>query len=171
MSTPPPILIAGAGPTALVLALSLLKQGVRPRIVDKSSAPGQTSRAVVVQARTLEFYRQLDAGLADDAVAGGIVMDHLDLRRASGHVARVPLGEFGKGLSPYPFVLSFPQDDHERLLIDHLARAGVTVERNTELTALSDQGDHYRTTLTTPAGTENFDAAYVCGCDGARSFV
>ena len=56
------VLIIGAGPTGLVLALWLSKLGVRVRIVDKTSAPGTTSRALAVQARTLELYRQLDLG-------------------------------------------------------------------------------------------------------------
>ena len=54
------VLVVGAGPTGLVLALWLTKLGVNVRIIDKTSQPGTTSRAVAVQARTLELYRQLD---------------------------------------------------------------------------------------------------------------
>src|SRR3981189_1844037 len=54
------VLIIGAGPTGLVLALWLTKLGVKVRIVDKTAEPGTTSRALAVQARTLELYRQLD---------------------------------------------------------------------------------------------------------------
>ena len=54
------VLVVGAGPTGLVLALWLTKLGVKVRIIDKTSQPGTTSRAVAVQARTLELYRQLD---------------------------------------------------------------------------------------------------------------
>ena len=63
------MLIVGAGPTGLVLALWLTRLGVRVRIIDKTAEPGTTSRALAVQARTLEFYRQI--GLADAVVAGG----------------------------------------------------------------------------------------------------
>ena len=56
------VLIVGAGPTGLVLALWLTRLGVRVRIVDKTAEPGTTSRALAVQARTLEFYRQLGLG-------------------------------------------------------------------------------------------------------------
>ena len=63
------VLIVGAGPTGLVLALWLTRLGVRVRIVDKTSEPGTTSRALAVQARTLEFYGQL--GFADEVVAQG----------------------------------------------------------------------------------------------------
>ena len=66
----PVVLIAGAGPTGLVLALFLTKLGVRVRIIDKTDGPGTTSRAMVVHARTLEFYRQV--GLAQRAIDGGI---------------------------------------------------------------------------------------------------
>jgi 2-polyprenyl-6-methoxyphenol hydroxylase-like FAD-dependent oxidoreductase len=54
------VLIVGAGPTGLVLALWLTKLGVKVRIIDKTAEPGTTSRALAVQARTLELYRQLD---------------------------------------------------------------------------------------------------------------
>lgn len=57
--TDPPVLIVGAGPTGLVLALWLTRLGVTVRIIDKAIEPGTTSRALAVQARTLEFYRQL----------------------------------------------------------------------------------------------------------------
>jgi 2-polyprenyl-6-methoxyphenol hydroxylase-like FAD-dependent oxidoreductase len=63
------VLVIGAGPTGLVLALWLTKLGVRVRILDKTAGPGTTSRALAVQARTLELYRQLD--LADAVVARG----------------------------------------------------------------------------------------------------
>jgi 2-polyprenyl-6-methoxyphenol hydroxylase-like FAD-dependent oxidoreductase len=59
-STKSDVLIIGAGPTGLVLALWLTKLGVKVRIVDKTSEAGTASRALAVQARTLELYRQLD---------------------------------------------------------------------------------------------------------------
>jgi len=63
------VLIVGAGPTGLILALWLTKLGVKVRIIDKTAEPGTTSRALAVHARTLELYRQLD--LADLVVARG----------------------------------------------------------------------------------------------------
>ena len=65
-----PVLIVGAGPTGLVLALWLTRLGVTVRIIDKTAEPGTTSRAVGVQARTLELYRQLD--LSDAVVDAGV---------------------------------------------------------------------------------------------------
>ncbi len=71
------VLIIGAGPTGLVLALWLTKFGVKVRIIDKTAEPGTTSRAVAVQARTLEFYRQVD--LADAVVEASVKVTGLNL--------------------------------------------------------------------------------------------
>ena len=132
------VLIVGAGPTGLALALFLARAGVMPRIIDKNSGPGQASRAMAVQARTLEFYRQL--GFADEMVSKGIQIEAIHMR-AHGHVvSEISIADFGEGLSPYPFILSFPQDDHERLLVAHLKAAGIEVEWETELLELRDTG-------------------------------
>ena len=55
------VLIVGAGPTGLVLALWLSKQGIAVRIIDKNTEPSQSSRALGIHARTLELYQQMDA--------------------------------------------------------------------------------------------------------------
>ena len=168
--TQPPVLIVGAGPTGLVLALSLAKAGVTPRIIDKNSGPGQASRAMAVQARTLEFYRQF--GFADEVVRRGIPIESLHLRAHGRDAAEVQILDFGAGLSPYPFILSFPQDDHERLLVEQLRGEGVEVEWDTEMTAMHEEGEQVQATLRKTDGTEeDCAAAYLCGCDGARSTV
>src|SRR4030095_4176445 len=125
------VLIIGAGPTGLVLAHLLTKLGVRVRIIDHNTAPGTTSRAVAVQARTLEFYRQI--GLADEIVDAGVKVAAANFWARGAKAARVPLGRMGEGLSPYPYALTYPQDAHERLLIERLQALGVSVERQMEL--------------------------------------
>src|SRR5690349_3125004 len=125
-TTETPVLIVGAGPTGLVLALFLARAGVTPRIVDKATGPGQASRAMAVQARTLEFYRQL--GFAEDVVNKGIRMEGIHLWAHGRSVAEFALKDFGAGLSPYPFALSFPQDEHEQFLVAKLEAAGIRVE-------------------------------------------
>ena len=78
----------------------------------------------------------------------------------------------GQGLSPFPYMLIFPQDEHERLLIERLADAGVQVERRTELLGFEDSGGRVLARLRRPDGTEETcEAAYLAGCDGARSKV
>src|SRR5712691_11891425 len=130
-SSEPDVLIVGAGPTGLVLALWLTKLGIRVRIVDKTAESGTTSRAVAVQARTLELYRQV--GLAGAVVEAGRKFVAANLWVAGRKVARALFGNMGQGLSPYPYALIYPQDEHEHLLIDRLAALGVTVQRGTEL--------------------------------------
>src|SRR5262249_50043629 len=131
------VLIVGAGPTGLVLALWLTRLGVRVRIIDKTAEPGTTSRAVAVQARTLELYRQMD--LADAVVEAGVKVPAANLWVRGSKAARLPLGRMGEGLSPFPYALMYPQDAHERLLIDRLNALGVTVERRTELVRFDQQ--------------------------------
>src|SRR5271155_610157 len=99
------VLIVGAGPTGLVLALWLTRLGVRVRLVDKTAEPGTTSRALAVQARTLEFYSQI--GLAEAVVQRGRRIIAANLWVKGRRLTRAVFGELGKGLSPYPFALIF----------------------------------------------------------------
>jgi 2-polyprenyl-6-methoxyphenol hydroxylase-like FAD-dependent oxidoreductase len=164
------VLIVGAGPTGLVLALWLTNLGVRVRIIDKTAEPGTTSRALAVQARTLELYRQV--GLADAVVEAGVLVPGVNLWVRGARAAHVPLPRLGEGLSPFPFVLTYPQDAHERLLIDRLDALRVKVERQTELVRFDQQADSVRAVLKRPDGSEEIcEAAYLAGCDGARSTV
>ena len=165
------VLIVGAGPTGLVLALWLTRLGVRVRIVDKTSEPGTTSRALAVQARTLELYRQVD--LADAVVARGRQMGAVNLWSAGRQVAHAVLRDIGAGISPFPFALIFPQDEHERLLIDRLREAGVEVERQTAVVGFEDdRGPGRARRLESADGaTRTCEASYIAGCDGAHSTV
>src|SRR6266702_7119557 len=133
------VLIVGAGPTGLVLALWLAKLGVGVRIIDKTAAPGTTSRALAVQARTLELYRQLD--LADTVVANGNKVPAVNLWVKGEPAARLAFETIGSDLTPYAFLQIFPQDQHERLLIERLVVLGVSVERRTELVGFTDAGE------------------------------
>lgn len=168
--TDPLVLIVGAGPTGLVLALWLTRLGVRVRIIDKTTEPGTTSRAVAVQARTLELYRQV--GLADAVVEAGVKVAGANFWVRGAKAARVTLGRLGEGWSPFPFVLMYPQDAHEKLLIDQLDALGVKVERRTELVRFDQNTDGVRAVLKLPNGAEEIcEASYLAGCDGAHSTV
>ena len=165
-----PIIIVGAGPTGLVLALRLRRLGVPFRIIDEHDGPGEESRALVIHARTLEFYAQI--GLADRLIAAGTRVENLRLREAGEDVASISLREMGEGLSPYPYVLCLPQDEHERLLVDAVSQSGVTVEWGTRLDRLEPGTDAVDVALSKKDATqERATFAYVAGCDGARSRV
>ncbi len=164
------VLIVGAGPTGLVLALWLTKLGVKVRIIDKTAEPGTTSRALAVQARTLELYRQLD--LAETVVARGHKVPAVNLWVRGEAKARLPFETIGSGMTPYPFLKIFPQDQHERLLIERLQALGVTVERQTELIGFTEKENGVMARLRGPDGQElDCAATYIAGCDGARSIV
>jgi len=164
------VLIVGAGPTGLVLALWLTKLGVKVSIIDKTAEPGTTSRALAVQARTLELYRQLD--LADAVVARGHEVPAVNLWVKGEAAARLSFETIGSGLTPYPFLKIFPQDEHERLLIERLDTMGVAVQRQTELIRFTDEDIGIIARLRGPDGQEHdCKASYIAGCDGARSIV
>jgi 2-polyprenyl-6-methoxyphenol hydroxylase-like FAD-dependent oxidoreductase len=165
-----PVLIVGAGPTGLALALWLTRLGIAVRIVDETAEPGTTSRALAVQGRTLELYRQL--GIADAVIDGGSQIAALNFWVRGLRAAHATLGRLGEGLTPYSFVLVFPQDAHERLLIERLEALGVRVERRTELIRFEQHSGSVTATLRRPDGSEETcEAAYLAGCDGAGSTV
>jgi 2-polyprenyl-6-methoxyphenol hydroxylase-like FAD-dependent oxidoreductase len=159
------VLIVGAGPTGLVLALWLTHLGVKVRIVDKLAQAGTTSRAVAVQARTLELYRQL--GLDEAVVESGRRVAAANFWVRSRRVAQALFGPIGQGLSPYPYLIMYPQDEHERMLEGRLADLGVKVERGIEVTDLSQTA----TGVSATVGGEACEADYIAGCDGAHSMV
>jgi 2-polyprenyl-6-methoxyphenol hydroxylase-like FAD-dependent oxidoreductase len=163
------VLIVGAGPTGLVLAIRLARQGVAVRIIDRASGPGQASRAMAVHARTLEFYRQM--GFAEVVVNQGIRIEAIHLREHGEDIVELALKDIGEGLSPYPFVLAFPQDDHERFLVEQLKAAGIEVEWDTELDTLTQDEWGVRAVLKHGGDRVTCSSTYLCGCDGARSRV
>ncbi|HVF39154.1 MAG TPA: FAD-dependent monooxygenase [Gemmatimonadaceae bacterium] len=168
--TNPPVLIVGAGPTGLVLALWLTRCGVAVRIIDRAREPGTTSRALALQIRTLEFYRQL--GIADAIIENGVKITALNFWTKGRRVTQVPFQTIGEGRTPYPFVFILPQDVHERLLIERLSQLGVHLERGTELISLEQNDHRVRATLMCKDGFRKIcEPAYLAGCDGASSTV
>ncbi|MCU1314333.1 MAG: monooxygenase, FAD-binding [Acidobacteriaceae bacterium] len=168
------VLIVGAGPTGLNLALSLARRNVPFRLLSDAPGPGEHSRAMVVQARTLEFYDQL--GFAKEVIEGGVIADAAHIRQGDDRgktrdVATIRFAELGRGVSPYPFALAYPQDDHERFLIGELKEAGCAVEWQSKLMGFREEGNAVRATVLRDGQTEEICADYICGCDGAHSKV
>jgi 2-polyprenyl-6-methoxyphenol hydroxylase-like FAD-dependent oxidoreductase len=164
------VLVVGAGPTGLMLANELTRRGARAQIIDRHSGPAQQTRAMAVQARTLEIYAKL--GVAARALELGARGIGANMWAEGRRMARIPVGDIGKNLSPFPFVLMLGQDDNELLLGDALRASGTDVQWNTELVGIAQKSDHVAATLKQPDGsTRTLTAAYVAGCDGARSAV
>ena len=164
------VLVVGAGPTGLMLAIQLARRGVQTLIIDRHSGPTLQTRALGVQARTLEIYSHL--GIIDQALALGKRTVAAELWTQGRRAARVPLGDIGRDLSPYPFVLILGQDDNERLLGDALQSLGVTIQWNTELIGIEQETDQVTAMVKQADGSiRKVTAAWMAGCDGAHSAV
>jgi 2-polyprenyl-6-methoxyphenol hydroxylase-like FAD-dependent oxidoreductase len=164
------VLIVGAGPTGLMLANQLARRGVRATIIDRHAGPARETRALGVQARTLEIYSRL--GIVDRALELGKVGTGANIWARGRRMARVPLGEAGRARTPYPFILILGQDDNERIMGERLRDFGLSVQWNTELVALEQSAGHVVAMLRQADGsTRKLTAAWVAGCDGARSAV
>lgn len=164
------ILVVGAGPTGLMLANQLARRGVRAQIIDRHSGPARETRALGVQARTMEIYTQL--GIVERALALGHKGTGANIWANGKRAARIPIGETGRGTTPYPYIFILGQDDNERILGERLRDFGMTVQWNTELTGLEQRDRHVSATLRQPDGrAKTVEAAWVAGCDGAHSAV
>lgn len=162
----PRVLIVGAGPTGLALACSLVRQNVAVRVVDQAAAPSVHSKALAVHARTLEVFAQL--GVVDAALAAGHPLHGINVYADGRRIVHAALDQID---SPYPFVLSLPQSETERVLTGELARLGVTVERAMRFTALIEDADGVEVTLQRDGKDERVRVPWVVGCDGAHSEV
>jgi len=164
------VLIAGAGPTGLMLANQLIRRGIQAIIIDRNAGPTRETRALGVQARTLEIYAHL--GLADRALELGKRGTGGNIWADGQHRARVALSDAGEKVTPYPFVLVLGQDDNERIMGDHLRGLGGSVQWSTELISVAQQADSVAAIVKLPDGSQRtIVAAWVAGCDGARSKV
>jgi 2-polyprenyl-6-methoxyphenol hydroxylase-like FAD-dependent oxidoreductase len=159
------VLVVGAGPTGLMLANWLVKLGVRVIVVDGKAGPTRESRALVVQARSLEIYDQLglvDRVLKEASRATAAAPGFRD--RVFG---RVPLGPLGEGLTPYPYIEVLEQSRNEEILYENLQALGADVRWETAVTAVSQTDDG----VSAKVGNDTVLARFCVGCDGSNSKV
>ncbi|MBV9687232.1 MAG: FAD-dependent monooxygenase, partial [Alphaproteobacteria bacterium] len=160
------VLIVGAGPTGLVMAHELARDGIQCRLIDKAPHRAMESRAIAIHSRTMESFELM--GLTDDFLAVGQRIAGVNLFGGKDPIAHV---DFGSLETRYPGVLGVPQDETERLLGQRVAKLGLTIERNTELVGLSQRGSGVSARLRKADQIEEIDADWVMGCDGAHSAV
>ena len=165
------ILIAGAGPTGLAMAIELTRMGLPVRLIDKAEHPAQHSQALVVQARTLEQFERY--GIADEAVSRGRKLLRATAMSEGKTLATIDLSRIP---GRYPYVLFLPQSETERLLTEHLRSLGVQIERGTELLSFENSPEGVTAQLRQNSGpnsglTQSIPARWLIGCDGAHSVV
>ncbi len=163
------VLINGAGPTGLALACQLIRYGIDFRIIDKKEATTTFSKAIGVQARTLEIYEQI--GLADKLIDLGQKTEKVRMFAGGKVRGEAEFKDIGEGLSRYPYVLIVDQGLHEKLLYDHIKANGREVEWQSELTSFKQTESGITATINGSNGEETIDAKYLVGCDGAKSIV
>jgi 2-polyprenyl-6-methoxyphenol hydroxylase-like FAD-dependent oxidoreductase len=161
------VLVVGAGPVGLLLASELRRHGVDCRVVDRAAAPTDKSKAVVLQARTIEHLDQL--GLDREFIEHGVSLRGVSFIQGGRRVAQL---RFDRLDSRYPFALDVPQSTTERLLGDRVGALGGRVERGVELVGIEREADWVTGVLQHADGRrERERVRYLCGCDGAHSAV
>ncbi|WP_216214190.1 FAD-dependent monooxygenase [Amycolatopsis aidingensis] len=165
------VLVAGAGPTGLTLAIELARRDVGVRIVDRAGTYFAGSRGDGLQPRTLEVFEDLgvlDAVLAEGAPQAPIRV-HLD-GEFTGERRMSPVLEPTPDV-PYPNGWVLGQSRTEHILRERLACLGVEVELGTELTGLWQDESGVTATLAHEGGSHTVRCRYLVGADGGRSFV
>jgi 2-polyprenyl-6-methoxyphenol hydroxylase-like FAD-dependent oxidoreductase len=164
------VLIVGAGPTGLSLAAQCLRYGLSFVIIDGKDAPTELSKALAVQARTMEIYDQF--GLAAEARNQGQPLTKVVFLSEGKVAAKPDFSEVGRKFTPFPYFLVLEQSKNEHLLYEHLLAHGATVQWSTELVDFSQDDDGTSARITTSdATTAELSARYLVGCDGASSLV
>lgn len=163
------VLVVGAGPTGLMLATCLAKLGVRFVVVDGKEAPTRESRALVLQARTMEIYDQL--GLVDQVLAQAEVASAIVPGFERRRFRAIDLQRLATGTTPYPQLYVLEQSRNERLLVDHLELLGERVYWSHRIRSLkvTPSGDLECATDGDEAGV--IRARYCVGADGSSSRV
>lgn len=168
MSARPDVLVVGAGPTGLSLALQAHDHGATVRVVERRPDLFRPSRAMVMHPRTLEGLRPLGVtdGLLDRGDRAPTAELHLGRRRVPARLADVGLDD-----TAFPHLTLLRQMDVEEVLVDALERRGVAVERGTELVAAAAEGRGAHVVLRADGRLAETTCRFVAGCDGPASTV
>ena len=157
------VVIVGAGPTGLALAVTLAAAGIDFVILDRQTEGANTSRAAVVHARTLEVLAEL--GAAEELIAQGVQVSRFAVRDGSRKLLTLP---FDALPTPYPYALMVPQNVTESVLLARLRDLGGDVHRPHEVTSIVQDEDGVKVATNTGY---TISAAHVVGADGMHSAV
>lgn len=161
------VMIVGAGPIGLSLAIMLKQWGVAFRIIEKNAGPSTATKAMAIHSRTLEIFR--DLGIAEQALADGFTINQFSVQS---NAKRVLNYNFSYLDATYPLLLSLPQPQTEKILLERLNLLGADVEWNTELVDIENQPGAVHMALRHADGSEElFTSRWAVACDGARSNI
>lgn len=160
------VLVVGAGPVGLTAALELDRRGASVGLIEKSMDRSNLSKAVGINARTLELLEP--SGVTPHLLAAGLQIKHVNIRNGNDILVRV---DFSKLPGPYKFMLSLPQSDTERILEHALLDRGIVIQRGTELIGFTQNADGVDARLSASGAEFDLSADYIVGCDGAHSTV
>ena len=166
----PRVIIIGAGPTGLSLAAQLIRYNIDFIILEKNERTTPFSKALVVQARTLEIFKEI--GIAGKAIEEGKFTTALNLFYNGKKRVSVDIAGLGNGISEFPFALSLEQSKTEKLLVDHLSENGKTIHWKCEFGHFEQNDQGVRVYYKDGEGQQQvIEGAYVVGCDGAHSLI
>ena len=163
------VLIVGAGPSGLMMAAQLLRYGVQPLIIDSKQGPTTYSKALAVQARSLEMYRQM--GVIDKVIANGKQAEGACFVTDGDQAASLSFQNVGENQTLFPYILMYQQSKNERLLLDYLTLNCCPVYWNTTLISLKQNSDGVEAGLETSTQQQTINCEWVIGADGAHSIV
>ena len=164
------VIINGAGPTGLTLACQLLRNNIDFVILDKNEKTTHLSKAMAVQARTLEIFDEI--GLAEKAIRQGQVAVQFSMIARGKIRGQIKLGIFGQGMSPFPFALILEQNKTEKLLAEWLCEKGGSILWGNQLLHFEETNDAVLVHYKNKNGEEHtIEGEYLVGCDGAGSLV
>ena len=162
------VLVVGAGPTGLALALQVLDHGATVRIIERRPTLFRASRAMIMHPRTLEVLRL--SGVTDALLNHGNAAPAAELHLGHRDIL-VPLADFDLADTAFPHLLLIRQTDVETVLCGALSERGVRVERGTELIGVGPAGAPPQATVSREGITEDIEYRYLVGCDGTGSTV
>lgn len=170
-NTPVDVLIVGTGPTGLTMACELLRRGISCRILEKTAAAGTTSRAIGLQARSLEVFANM--GIVEPALAQGITGIKVNSYSGDRCLFSLDFRFLADDSIPYPYGVLLPQNRTEQILLDLLHNRGGHVERLREVIDLRQESERvFATVKNLQDGTsEEIQASWLIGCDGAHSRI
>lgn len=160
------VLIVGAGPVGMALAITLAQSGVRPLVIERADQQETTSRAAVIHAHTLEILERL--GVSNSMLSEGLKIEKFAFRDRD---RRLGLIKFDSLPSEHRYLLMLPQDRTEAIMLERLAKLGVEIARGCTFQSYAEDRGRVIATVETVEGTKTIEAKYLVGTDGMHSEV